>query len=160
MIAGNVTIAASDPFSPPARAMADALWDEIQSRYRFTAANPSDPAAFLGPVGGFWVATDGDTGNPVGSIALTPLSGIAAELDVMYVTPHHRGSGVARALLAVLEEHARTAGVSVLRLRAGEPQPEALRFYIAAGFTPIPPFGRWVGDETARCFEKTLKLPG
>jgi putative acetyltransferase len=157
LTARKIMISACDPFSPPARAMSDALWDEIQSRYGFSAANPLDPAAFTGPVGGFWVATDTDTGDPVGSIALRPLSGLAAELDVMYVTPRHRGSGVARALLATLEEHARAAGVSVVRLRAGEPQPEALRFYIAAGFMPIPPFGRWIGDDTARCFEKTLK---
>jgi Acetyltransferase (GNAT) family len=44
-----------------------------------------------------------------------------AELDVIYVAPRHRGAGVARALLAALEAHARGAGVSVLRLRAGEP---------------------------------------
>lgn len=135
--------------------MSEALWDEIQRRYGFEAPNPFDPAAFEGSVGGFWVATD--DGRAVGSVGLAPLSSRAGELDVMYVAPSHRRSGVARALLAVLEEHARTVGISVIRLRAGEPQPEALRFYAAAGFTPIPPFGRWVGDDTARCFEKTLE---
>jgi len=75
----------------------------------------------------------------------------------MYVVPGHRGKGVARALLAALEGHARSAGVSVLRLRAGEPQPEALRFFVAAGFAPIAAFGRWIADDTARCFEKILE---
>lgn len=134
--------------------MSDALWAEIQQRYGFTAPNPMDPAAFTGPVGDFWVATQ--DGQPVGSIALAPLEPPAAELDVMYVAPRHRRTGLAQALLSTLEEHARTAGIVVLRLRAGEPQPEALRFYTAAGFTPIPPFGRWVGDGTARCFEKRI----
>ena len=134
--------------------MSDALWAEIQRRYRFTAPNPFDPADFAGPLGGFWVATV--DGSPVGSIALTPLDPPAAELDVVYVVPDHRRARVAQALLAALEEHACVAGVTVLRLRAGEPQPEALRFYRAAGFTPIEPFGRWVGDDTARCFEKSL----
>ncbi len=134
--------------------MSDALWGEIQRRYGFSAANPFDPAEFVGPIGGFWVATH--RGQPVGSIALAPLDGPAAELDVMYVAPKHRGTGTAQALLAALEEHARAVGVTVLRLRAGEPQPEALRFYTKAGFTPIPPFGKWVGDDTARCFEKEL----
>lgn len=151
----NIVITACDPYSPPARALSDALWEEIQSRYGFTAANPVDPAAFTGPVGGFWVATHNN--HPVGSVALTPLEPPAAELDVMYVIPEHRGTGVARALLATLEDHARAAGVAVLRLRAGEPQPEALRFYAAAGFAPIAPFGNWIGDDTARCFEKTLE---
>ena len=135
--------------------MASALWDEIQRRYGFTADDPFDPAAYAGPVGAFWLATD--DGRPVGSIALSPLSDTEAELDVMYVAPGHRRAGVARALLAALEEHARAVGVSVVRLRAGEPQPEAMRFYTAAGFTPIPPFGQWIGDDTARCFEKSLE---
>jgi putative acetyltransferase len=135
--------------------MSDALWAEVQLRYGFTAPNPFDPADFTPPVGGFWVATDADF-KPVGSIALTPLDPPAAELDVMYVSAEHRGTGVAQMLLAALEAHAHDAGIEVLRLRAGEPQPEALRFYTAAGFVPIPPFGKWVGDDTARCFEKSL----
>jgi putative acetyltransferase len=138
--------------------MASALWDEIQRRYGFTADDPFNPTAYAGPVGAFWVATDAD--RPIGSVALSPLSDppgdTAAELDVMYVEPGQRGASVAQALLAALEEHARAVGVSVIRLRAGDPQPEALRFYTAAGFTPIPPFGTWIGDDTARCFEKSL----
>ncbi len=134
--------------------MSDALWEEIQRRYGFSAPNRFDPASFAGPIGGFWVAAD--DGDPVASIALSPLGDNAGELDVMYVAPSHRRSGLARALLAALEEHARAAGVSVLRLRAGEPQPEALAFYADVGFSPIPPFGTWAGDDTARCFEKSL----
>jgi GNAT superfamily N-acetyltransferase len=147
-------IAVCDAGSAEARAMSDALWAEIQRRYGFTAPNPFDPTDFDGPVGRFWVATvDGEL---VGSIAIAPREPRAAELDVMYVAPDHRRAGVAQTLLAALEEHARAAGITVLRLRAGEPQPEALRFYRAAGFSPIEPFGRWIGDDTARCFEKSL----
>jgi putative acetyltransferase len=154
-MANQIVVQGCDPFSPQARALSEALWDEIQRRYGFTAANPFDPAAFTGPAGGFWVATDNSA--PVGCIGLSPLDDHVAELDVMYVAPEHRGAGVARALLAALETHARSAGVSVLRLRAGEPPPEALRFYIAAGFVPIAAFGKWIGDDTARCFEKVLE---
>lgn len=148
-------ISVVDPISPPARAMNDALWVEIQHRYGFAASNPVNLAAFSGPIGRFWVASQ--EGRPVGSIALRPLdSPGAAELDIMYVAPEHRGSGLAQALLSEMESHARLAGVSVVRLRAGEPQPEALHFYVAAGFTPIPPFGKWIDDPTALCFEKPL----
>ena len=149
-----IVVVPCDPSAPAARALSDALWVEIQDRYGFRAPNPYNPAEFAGPAGGFWMATHDD--QPVGSIALTPLEPTAAELDVMYVAPEHRRRGVAGALLAALEEHARAADIVVLRLRAGEPQPEALRFYTAAGFAPIAPFGRWIGDESARCFEKTL----
>jgi GNAT superfamily N-acetyltransferase len=135
--------------------LSDALWDEIQRRYGFVAPNPFDPAACAGPVGGFWLARVNN--DEVGSVALIPQDLPAAELDLMYVAPEHRGTGVGRALLAALEQHARAAGVTVLRLRAGDPQPEALRFYGTAGFVAIEPFGRWIGDDTARCFEKTLE---
>ena len=152
----SVVIAPVDPLSAPAREMNDALWVEIQQRYGFEAPNPTDLAAFVGPVGGFWVATD--AGVPVGSIALAPLDELgAAELDVMYVAPEHRGTGLAQSLLSVLEQHARGAGVRVVRLRAGEPQPEALRFYAKQGYVPIASFGKWTEDETARCFEKQLR---
>jgi GNAT superfamily N-acetyltransferase len=152
----TIKISKIDPASPPALALSDALWDEIQRRYGFVAPNPFDPGACAGPVGGFWVATDNNN-DPVGSVALIPLDPPAAELDIMYVAPEHRGTGVGRALLAALDQHARAAGITVVRLRAGDPQPEALRFYSAAGFVPIEPFGRWIGDDTARCFEKILE---
>lgn len=155
VMGGAVEIIVCDPSSPDARAMSDALWEEVQQRYGFTAPNPFDPGDFAGPVGGFWVAVDSER-KPVGSIAVAPLDPPAAELDVLYVAPEQRRAGVARLLLAALESHSRGAGVAVLRLRAGEPQPEALRFYTAAGFVPIPPFGKWIGDDTARCFEKAL----
>src|SRR5688572_11507889 len=154
----NIRIVEGDPFSAPSRAMMDALWEEIQRRYGFTAPNPMDSAAYTGEVGRFWVALD--NGRAVGSIGLSALDmpPETAELDVMYVDPAHRKVGLAQALLATLEAHARSVGVRLIRLRAGEPQPEALRFYAAAGFRSIPPYGRWISDETARCFEKMLGL--
>jgi GNAT superfamily N-acetyltransferase len=146
-----VTVAAVDPSSQEARAMSEALWGEIQQRYGFVSPNPYDPAAFTAAGAGFWVAMDG--GDAVGSVAIAPIEGGAAELDVMYVAPAHRARGVGQQLLAAALDLARVTGTSVVRLRAGEPQPEALRFYAAAGFTPIEPFGKWVDDESARCLE-------
>ena len=151
----DVTITECDPSSPDAASMAAALWDEVQTRYGFTADDPFDPAAFAGPVGRFWVARSGT--QPVGSIALMPFEDGVAEMDVMYVAPSHRGSGVARELLDALEDHARRAGIVEVRLRAGDPQPEAMRFYAKSGFTPIPSFGRWVDDPTARCLARRIE---
>lgn len=146
----------ADPSSPVARGLQEALWVEIQRRYGFTAPNPFDPASFRGPIGGFWIATDIE-GLPMGCVGLTPLAepGVA-ELDVMYVEASHRRRGAARALLAAVDEHATAHDLHTIRLRAGDPQPEAMALYAAAGYRPIPPFGHWVGDETARCLEKRL----
>lgn len=74
----------------------------------------------------------------------------------MYVTPTRRRSGIADALLAEVEAHARKSGTTQIVLRAGAPQPEALAFYRSAGFTPIERFGRWTQDQTAACFGKDL----
>ncbi|WP_031466775.1 GNAT family N-acetyltransferase [Sciscionella sediminilitoris] len=136
--------------SREAVAMMDALWEEIQLRYGFRAPNPMPATRF----DGFWLAF-GQQG-PVGSIAMAPLTDAAAELDVMYVVPGQRGTGLAAELLAVAEGFAIRRGIGTLRLRTGEPQPESMRFYVKSGFRPIPRYGKWAGDESARCFEKEL----
>jgi GNAT superfamily N-acetyltransferase len=151
----EVVVGSCDPAAPAAQAMNDALWAEIQQRYGFEAPNPASPDRFAAP-GGFWVATL--DGEPVGSVALTVSAPGVGELDVMYVTPSRRGTGVAAALLGAAEDHARAQGMTSIRLRAGEPQPEALRFYAKHGYLPVPPFGAWRDDPTARCFEKPLIL--
>jgi GNAT superfamily N-acetyltransferase len=150
----NVTIQRHDPHSVHAQAMFDALWDEIQQRYDFTGPNGIRPDHFVGERAALWLAFDGDV--PVGSIGLTPLSAHAGELDAVYVAPGYRGVGVAQQLLHVLEDAARQQSLTVLRLRAGEPQPEALRFYEKMGFQRIPCFGQWTQDPTAVCYEKSL----
>jgi putative acetyltransferase len=149
-----VVVVAQPPDSAPAHAMLAALWDEIQQRYEFTAPNVMTPQSFSDPRGGFWVAFAGD--RPVGSIGLMPFSEDIAELDGMYVAPDFRGLGVAQQLMSTVEAHARQHGFAAIRLRTGGPQPEAVRFYQKVGFERIPPFGKWVEDETAWCFEKAV----
>ncbi|MCY7349893.1 MAG: GNAT family N-acetyltransferase [Cytophagaceae bacterium] len=139
-----------------ARAMLDSLWDEIQRRYEFTAPNPMRPEDFIGPRAGFWLAQVEH--QPVGSIRFTSWSEDIAELDAMYVVPEFRGRGIAQQLMSTLETYTRQHPFNALRLRAGEPQPEALRFYEKMGFHRIPCFGKWVADPTAQCFEKQLEL--
>ncbi|WP_020498096.1 GNAT family N-acetyltransferase [Sciscionella marina] len=136
--------------TPEAVSMMDALWEEIQLRYGFRAPNPMPSTRF----DGFWLALGQD--GPLGSIALAPPTDSVGELDVMYVVPGRRGTGLAAELLAVAEGFAIRRGIGTLRLRTGEPQPESMRFYAKAGFRPIPRYGKWVEDESARCFAKDL----
>lgn len=143
-----------DPASPAARTMMEALWEEIQTRYGFKAPNPFDPVSFAGTRAGFWIAFANN--EPVGSIAIVPLSEHEAELDIMCVVPSFRGSGIAKELMTALEQHANANDLTIIKLRAGAPQPEALRFYEKVGFTQITTFGKWMNDDTAICFEKKL----
>lgn len=150
-----VTIKKVPPGSAEAQLMSAALWEEIQSRYGFKAPNPFDAASFATANAAFWIASNADN-KPVGSIAVAPISNTETEIDMMYVSPDYRGCGIAQNLMAVAVKHAKENNFTLLKLRAGAPQPEALRFYEKEGFTRIPAFGKWVNDSTAICFEKKI----
>jgi GNAT superfamily N-acetyltransferase len=150
--AADVVVVAQDPHSAEAREMLDALWAEIQQRYGFTFPNGILPEDFERPRSGFWVALAG--GSPVGSVGIKPQRAReCAELDGMYVAPAFRGTGIAQRLVDALEAHARQQGFTVVRLRAGPPQPEAARFYEKVGYRRVP---CWHEDDTGWCFEKRL----
>jgi ribosomal protein S18 acetylase RimI-like enzyme len=74
----------------------------------------------------------------------------------MYVVPEARGRGLARRLLAELEDSARAAGRVRMVLETGTEQPEAIALYLSSGYTPMPGFGVYRDDERSRCFAKRL----
>ena len=84
-----------------------------------------------------------------------------AEVKRMYTRPAVRGRGVARAVLRRLEEEARSAGKTMLRLETGQHQTEAVGLYRRAGFVSCGPFGHYAqmparDIETSLFFEKPL----
>jgi putative acetyltransferase len=66
-----------------------------------------------------------------------------AEVKRMYTQPRARGRGVAKALLRRIEDEARRAGKSVLRLVTGIHSHEAVGLYERVGFRPRGPFGQY-----------------
>lgn len=150
----HTAINKADPASPAAHQMMEGLWNEIQTRYGFHAPNPFPSMDFNQKGSCFWIARVGE--QPVGSVAIFPLPEDESELDMMYVIPSMRGTGMAHELMKTVLNFAREQNYSCIRLRTGAPQPEAIRFYEKHGFSPIPRFGRWVGDETAICYAKKL----
>lgn len=74
----------------------------------------------------------------------------------MYVTPEARGLGLARRILAALEDDARAAGRSRMVLETGLKQPEAIALYASSGYTPCNKFGHYRFEELSRCFAKAL----
>jgi GNAT superfamily N-acetyltransferase len=139
---------------PEVHAMLNALWEEIQAYYSFTAKNPMSFKSFEGQGSALWLAFKGST--PVGSIGIYPESEGAAELDAMYVAPELRRTGLAQRLLSVAGRFAAQNRFRSIRLRAGEPQKAAVRFYEKAGFSRIEAFGKWKSDPTAWCYEMKL----
>ncbi|WP_237771075.1 GNAT family N-acetyltransferase [Kribbella sp. ALI-6-A] len=88
-----------------------------------------------------------DDGSAVGCGAVQAFEAVGphpgdGESKRMYVLPKARGRGFARALLAGLEDLARTAGHPVLRLSTGDRQPEAIALYEASGYGAHRPVGQ------------------
>jgi len=84
-----------------------------------------------------------------------------AEVKRMYTRPAARGRGLAKAVLRRLEEEARTAGKTVLRLETGDYQQEAVGLYRSVGFAGRGPFGHYAlmparNIETSLFFEKPI----
>ncbi len=64
------------------------------------------------------------------------------EIKRMYVAPDARGRGVARILLAALEQRARGLGYTIARLDTGPKQPAARHLYESTGYTAIANFNQ------------------
>jgi putative acetyltransferase len=85
------------------------------------------------------------------------LQGQSGELKRFFVTPAHRGTGVADAILAALLELALDHDVEVVRLETGDKQAAAIAFYRRHGFAEIPRFGPYVNSATSYCMERRLE---
>src|SRR5215469_8649487 len=66
-----------------------------------------------------------------------------AEVKRMYTRPAARGRGLAKALLQRIEDEAREAGKTVLRLETGRLQTEAIGLYQLMGFARCGAFGAY-----------------
>lgn len=101
----------------------------------------------------FVVARDG--GNIVGCGALrkSPPEG---EIKRMFVTSAARGLGVGAAILAALEDAARQAGITVLRLETGIHNRAALQLYNRKGYAERAPFPPYGPDPLSVFMEKSL----
>ena len=74
----------------------------------------------------------------------------------MFVTEAARGQGLARRVLAALEEDARAAGRVRMVLETGIKQPEAIALYTSSGYEPCTKFGHYRHYENSRCYAKRL----
>lgn len=143
--------------SDDAVAMTSAMLAEMRDLYDGLDLNapgmPKAGPAELGPPGGvFLVGYRG--GSPVAGGGLKRLPDGTCEVKRMYVVPDARRAGVARALLAALEDAARGLGYRVARLDTGSRQPHAQAFYESVGYRRVGNFN----DNPAAAFhgEKPL----
>ena len=74
----------------------------------------------------------------------------------MFTMPAARGRGVARRLLAAIEESARADGFRRVILETGDRQPEAIALYESLGYVRIPDFGYYKGHEGVLSYARRL----
>ena len=140
--------------SPEAVELIDEVQAEYVVRYGSGDASPVDATEFAPPQGIFIVGSDADGPVACGGIRLTEPG--LAELKRMYVRARARRRGIARMLLARLEDEARTMGAVTLRLETGARQPEAIALYASAGYLQTEPFGHYAESPTSRHLAKPL----
>ncbi|MFI6267047.1 GNAT family N-acetyltransferase [Micromonospora sp. NPDC051006] len=98
-------------------------------------------------------------GRAVACGGLQTLDEGTGEIKRMYVRPAYRGRGIARQLLAALEELAFQRGHAVLCLETGTYLPAAIGLYTSCGYARIPVYGPYVDNPYSVCFAKQLLVP-
>lgn len=137
------------------------LQQVFKVRYGDEDVTPVDPAQFAPPLGHFVVgyldgvpvACGGWRAHDEARDSLRPGD---AEIKRMYVVDGLRGRGLARTLLAALEDEARAAGRKRMVLETGTRQPEAIGLYTSSGYRRIDNFGVYRDDPESLCFAKEL----
>ncbi|MFF7330861.1 GNAT family N-acetyltransferase [Streptomyces sp. NPDC090306] len=143
------------------------LNDQVQAEYHRRYGDGGDatyldPAMFLPPTGLYLIAYDeADAPVATGGWRLQDkndegYSDGDAELKRMYVIEEARGRGIARRVLAALEEDARAAGRVRMVLETGDQQPEAIGLYASSGYEPCAKFGHYRFHESSICYAKPL----
>jgi GNAT superfamily N-acetyltransferase len=150
---------------PDAALLVEEVQEEYVVRYGGRDETPIDPTYFDEPQGAFFVGYL--DGRPVATGAwrrrtdvVVDGSSLTAEVKRMYVAPAARGRGLARAVLAHLEDTARAAGAEVMVLETGIRQPEAIALYESSGYLPIPGFGYYKDAPLSRCLARSLVSRG
>ncbi|GAA3831238.1 GNAT family N-acetyltransferase [Streptomyces phyllanthi] len=143
------------------------LNDQVQAEYALRYGDGGDattltPTDFEPPRGLYLIAYD-ELDRPVATGGWRTqdendegYSDGDAELKRMYVVDEARGKGLARRVLAALEDDARAAGRIRMVLETGSKQPEAVGLYTSSGYEPCAKFGYYRFHELSLCFAKRL----
>ena len=82
-------------------------------------------------------------GSPAVAVALVSVrpnvwyEGNVAALDELYVAPAHRNNGIGSAIVVVLHDFARSAGLDAMEINVDEGDVDAQRFYERHGYSSL-----------------------
>jgi DNA-binding MarR family transcriptional regulator len=139
----RLDIRPADPDSPEALFCLSEYFTELARRIPgldMAGFPVPDPGAdsYRPPQGRFLVAWSDDL--PVGCVSLRLLEGPTAEVKRLWVHDSARGQGLARRLMAAIEDEARAMGLTSLKLDTNSALTEAIALYRTSGWNGIPPY--------------------
>ena len=111
-------------------------------------------SAFSAPDGTFVVLVR--HGRAISAGAFMRIDESTVEVKRMWTHADFRGQGLARAILAELEAEASRRGYAKVVLSTGPRQPEAVRLYLATGYTPLFDQSRPAEEIVIHAFSKDL----
>lgn len=149
----TLTIAQESPLSVDAATLLNGSEAALRAAYDITECSSYNAEELNTDNIRFFVARMG--GSPVGCVALCAEDGYA-EIKRLFTTPNVRGRGVAKALIAHLEEEARAAGMARILLESGSKLLAAVALYDALGYARRGPFGAYEQRDTTVFMEKAL----
>jgi DNA-binding MarR family transcriptional regulator/GNAT superfamily N-acetyltransferase len=155
--ASMVRFEVEDPRTATSRWCLSQYFAELNERFDlgFDPARSlyADTRVFARPSGAFVIARV--RGRPVGCGAVKLKGKQPAEFKRMWIAKESRGLGLGKRLLDVLENEARMAGASAVRLETNRTLTEAISMYRRSGYVEIEPFN----DEpyAHHWFEKRLR---
>lgn len=128
----------------------------------FSAEMASMPGKYAPPRGELLLAKNTSSGEPIGCVALRPLSGHGdhvCEMKRLYVAPAGRGSGAGKALAVTVIQVAEKLGYREMRLDTLSTMTAALKLYDALGFVDIPAYYETPLEGTRFLSLKLLRPP-
>jgi GNAT superfamily N-acetyltransferase/DNA-binding MarR family transcriptional regulator len=138
----QVEIREVDAAGPDARQCLRAYFAELDRRsdsgFDPDAGISATPEEMRPPAGAFLLAYL--RGEPVGCGGVKHHPGEPSEIKRMWVSETSRGLGLGRRLLEELEELARGAGATAVRLETNRTLVEAIAMYREAGYKEVAPF--------------------
>ncbi len=139
----RITIAPTDPETPDARACLAAYAALLAATIPGITATHvpvPDPEAdqYRPPQGAFLLARS--DGLPLACVSLKRIDTTTGEVKRLWVAPAARGLGLARRMMAAIEDEGRALGLARLRLDTNENLPEAIALYRKTGWAEVAPF--------------------
>ncbi|BCJ54658.1 N-acetyltransferase [Actinoplanes sp. NBRC 14428] len=151
----QITIRESRFDDPAVQALIALTMAELSARYGGSGDDtPVAAADFAPPTGAFLVA-EGPDGRLIGCAGWRA-HGSDAELKRMFTIEAARGKGVARRVLAAIEDSARERGYKRVILETGDKQPEAIALYEKCGYERIEDFGYYKGQPGVLSYARVL----